>query len=96
MKKPINQATMASLVSYIRSNLEAFSRGDRNSGYYAERVMGLLTGLMMGGHVIDVSIWPQGNVTQVWEVRIDSIKLCMGGVLYDETAVPKLLKRERG
>ena len=95
MKKPINPDTLAALVSGIRENHTAFSDWDSSSGYYAERVMELMMQLMKDGHVIDLSIWPQGNVTQVWEVRIDNIKLCMGGVLYDETAVPKLLKRER-
>ena len=95
MKKPINQATMARLVSNIRSNIEAFDKGDSISTDYAERVMNALNQIMRDGHVMYVSIWPQNGITQVWDVCVDGVDLCKGGVLYDETAVPKLLKRER-
>jgi len=95
MKKPISQATLARLVSNIRSSLKAFDEGDSRSVDYAEIVMGILTRLMKDGHVIDLSIWPQGGAAQIWDVCIDSIKLCIGGVLRDETAVPKLLKKGR-
>jgi len=94
MKKPINQVTLDMLVSNIRSNLKAFDEGDSRSVDYAEIVMGILTRLMKDGHIIGVSIWPQNEVTQVWDVCIDAVHLCKGGVLFEE-AVPKLLKNGR-
>lgn len=94
MKKPISQATLATLVSNIRNNLAAFDEGTANSVYYAERVMEGMTQIMKDGHVVIMSIWPQGNATQVWKICIDDVTLCMGGILRDKDAVPKLLKRK--
>lgn len=95
MKKPINPDTLAMLVGHIRINLKDFDEGKGTSVISAERVMEILTGLMKDGHVIEVNIWPQNEVTQVWEVRIDDIYLCRAGMLLDGTAVPALLKQKK-
>jgi len=95
MKKPINPATMTVLVTNIQDNLKAFDEGDSRSVDYAEIVMGILTGLMKDGHIIHVSVWPQNEATQVWDVCIDAVHLCKGGILLDGNAVSLLLKKGR-
>lgn len=95
MKKPISADTLAILVSSIKGNFAAFDAGKDSSVYYASRVMEVMSQLMKDGHVIVISIWPQGDVTQIWSISIDAVDLVNGGVLLEDTAVPQLLKGGR-
>ena len=93
--KPIKVEMLSTLVDLVRSNRQAFVKGEAKSTEYAAAVMGLLTELMKDGHIVTVSIWPQNGVTEIWNIDIDSVGLVCGGVLFDTRAIDRLLKTGR-